>query len=631
MNSRLRGPLSILFFTLFSISLFASELTPSQQTDVRMLINLMDYIAKDYPLAVQDSAVINDFEYAEMLEFSGNAADYFQKLEEAGVLTYANGERAAIGNLAALINAKAASGEVSRQAEAIRAAIIARDLVPLAPAQWPNHRRGKALFAESCATCHGIYGAGDGPAGAGLQPAPTNLSDPSIMDGVSPLQAFNTITLGIEGTSMRAFEELSDQEIWDIAFYVMELPYLNAETNESNPVLPLAEVATLNNNALRDAHPGLDIPSLRKNGNLSIGSPLLLAKTLLISAESASVAGARDEAIALALKAYLQGIEPAEPKIKASDNQLFIRLESSMMGLRESIKSGTDEEIAEDFSMAHATIDEAEALLGSTERSMWMTATITLSILIREGLEAFFVILAILGILQSLNAKTALRWVHGGWIVAVLFGVVGWIFAGSLMQWDAQQRELMEGGIGLFAVAVLLYLGFWMHGKTNAAKWKAFVEDKVKGLISKNNMIGLASFSFLVVFREAFESVLFLSSLTVDGRESSNLGVLVGTVASAVLLALIAWAMLRWFKKLPISKVFLYSSIVVLALAFVLAGEGVHAIQEGGYLDIHSFPINLRWSLIGLYPTYETILTQLGVLGLIIVLWRFSTAKASTA
>lgn len=631
MNSRLRGPLSILFFTLFSISLFASELTPSQQTEVRMLINLMDYIAKDYRMAVQDGAVINDFEYAEMQEFSGNAANYFQKLELAGILANAEGERAAIGNLTALINAKASPIEVSRQAEAIRSAIVARDLVPLAPTQWPNRNKGKALFAESCATCHGATGAGDGPAGVGLQPAPTNLSDPSIMDGVSPLQAFNTITLGIEGTSMRAFNELSDEEIWDIAFYIMELPYLNAETDGSNPVLPLTEVATLSNNALRDAHPGIDIPSLRKKGNLSIGGPLQLAKTLLISAESAAVAGARDEAVALALKAYLQGIEPAEPKIKASDNQLFVRLESSMMGLRESIKSGTAEEIAEDFDVAHATIDEAEALLGSTERSMWMTAAITLSILIREGLEAFFVILAILGILQSLQAKTALRWVHGGWIVAVLFGVVGWVFAGSLMQWDAQQRELMEGGIGLFAVVVLLYLGFWMHGKTNAAKWKAFVEDKVKGLISKNNMIGLASFSFLVVFREAFESVLFLSSLTVDGRESSNLGVLVGTLASAILLAFIAWAMLRWFKKLPIAKVFLYSSIVVLALAFVLAGEGIHAIQEGGYLGIHSFPINLRWSLIGLYPTYETILTQLGVLGMIILLWRYSTAKASTA
>jgi len=134
-----------------------------------------------------------------------------------------------------------------------------------------------------------------------------------------------------------------------------------------------------------------------------------------------------------------------------------------------------------------------------------------------------------------------------------------------------------------------------------------------------------------VVFREAFESVLFLSSLTVDGRESSSIGVFIGTLTSAILLFFIAWAMLKWFKRLPISKVFLYSSIVVLALAFVLAGEGIHAIQEGGYLNIHSFPINLRISLLGLYPTYETLLGQVVVFGLILALWKYSTSKAMKA
>ncbi|NQV53930.1 MAG: FTR1 family protein [Flavobacteriales bacterium] len=596
-----------------------------------MLINLMDYIAKDYRMAVSDGEVINDFEFAEMQEFSGNALMYFLALEEAGILTDVSAEHDALTALNALIASKASPAEVSAQAAFIRAAIVERKLVPLAPLKWPNHANGKALFNDLCATCHGAEGKGDGPAGTGLTPSPTKLSDRSIMDGVSPLQAFNTITLGIEGTSMRSFKELSEEEIWDVAFYIMELPYTQEKAAESNPIITLTEVATMNNEALREAYPGLDIPSIRKRENLIISGPMEIARMLLNQAESASVAGAKDEAVVFALKAYLQGVEPSEPKIKASDNALFERLESSMMGLRESIKSGNAQEIQTNFEVAYSTIDEAEALLGSTERSMWMTAVITLSILIREGLEAFFVILAILGILQSMGAKTALRWVHGGWIAAVFFGVVGWFFAGSLMQWDAQSRELMEGLIALFAVVVLLYLGFWMHGKTNADKWKVFVETKVKGLISKNNMIGLASFSFIVVFREAFESVLFLSSLTVDGRESSNIGVLVGTLSSAVLLFFIAWAMLRWFKRLPISKVFLYSSIVVLALAFILAGGGVHAIQEGGYLDIHSFPINIRLSLIGLYPTYETIATQVLVFGLILALWKYSAAKVVKA
>jgi high-affinity iron transporter len=187
----------------------------------------------------------------------------------------------------------------------------------------------------------------------------------------------------------------------------------------------------------------------------------------------------------------------------------------------------------------------------------------------------------------------------------------------------------MEGLIALFAVLVLLYLGFWMHGKTESSKWKEFVETRIKTLLNKNNMIGLGAFSFVVVFREAFESVLFLSSLTADGATSSKLGVFLGFLVSAVVIFAIAWAILKWFKRLPISKVFLYSSIVVLALAFVLAGQGIHAIQEGGFLSINSFPINIRFSALGLYPTYESLLTQLGILGVIIVLWKVSSRKTS--
>jgi len=33
------------------------------------------------------------------------------------------------------------------------------------------------IFAERCATCHGVNGAGDGPASAGLTPKPRNFQD----------------------------------------------------------------------------------------------------------------------------------------------------------------------------------------------------------------------------------------------------------------------------------------------------------------------------------------------------------------------------------------------------------------------------------------------------------------------
>ncbi len=141
-------------------------------------------------------------------------------------------------------------------------------------------------------------------------------------------------------------------------------------------------------------------------------------------------------------------------------------------------------------------------------------------------------------------------------------------------------------------------------------------------------MIGLGFFSFVVVFRESIESVLFLSSLASDGRAESSMGVLIGFIISAVALFFIAWAMLRWFKKLPIANVFLYSSMIILALAFVLAGQGAHALQEGGFFNVSSFPFNIRISALGIYPTYETIATQLLSLICIAILWRWNNRKS---
>lgn len=621
----------ILFFSILNTSFAISD---SETTKVRMLINLMDYIAKDYKMAVSDGEVINKFEFSEMSEFSGNAQKFYTELVNSATILQDEQIVKELETLQLLIAQKSDVHAVTESADRIKLSIVALNLVSLVPPAWPNHQRGKALFESECASCHGATGAGDGAAGLGLTPSPTNFTDAGIMNGVSPLQAYNTITLGIEGTSMRAFTELSSEEIWDLSFYIMQLQYgePRAELASASHAEDLEQLATLSNEDLLALHPELDVKLLRTTNPVSKDDHITIARDLLHESETALRNGEVDKATTSALAAYLKGVEPIEARIKASDNKLFQELESTMLGVRNVIKSApSEQEIDAGFSGAYAALDEAEILLGNADRGVWMTAMLTFSILIREALEALFVILAILNILQSVNAKTAIRYVHGGWITAVLFGLIGWFFAGYLMQWDAQSRELMEGVIALFAVTVLLYLGFWMHGKSNALKWKAFVETRVKGLLSRNNMIGLASFSFIVVFREAFESVIFISSLTLDGNPESKRGVALGAIASAIVVFVFAWSMLKWFKKMPITKVFLYSTYVVLALAFILAGQGIHAIQEGGYLDISSFPINLRWPLIGLYPTYESIFTQLLVFGLIVTLWKLSARKLAKA
>lgn len=621
-----------LFFLGFLLTLSASSQTKSEEDNARMLINLMDYIAKDYQMGVSNGEVISEFEYAEMHEFVGTAVAKADELDASGVLSNEKVIKAELDQLHGLIRDTAAATDVAKQADKVKELVLQQDLVALVPDQFPNLEKGKSLFAAQCASCHGTYGAGDGPAGQGLNPAPTNFRNKDIMVGVAPFQAYNTIRLGIPGTSMRAFKELSDEEIWDVAFYVLSLQHLDNRSAKTEIEIDIVDLASLSDEDLKVKYPSANVAAHRSNPQpvevkkeiTATDKAKSLLKKSLLAYESRDKMGALNAA----LKAYLDGVEPIEAQVQASDNALFGRLEADMMKVRSLIEQDASLEALE-FAVITATetINEAEALLSSSERGVFDTALLTAGILIREGLEAFFVILAILGVLRKVNIPQATRWIHLGWIAAIVIGMISWFFTDSLMQWSAAERELMEGLIGIFAVGILLYLGYWLHGKTEAGKWKAFVEERILTLVNRNNLIGLSAFSFIVVFREAFESVLFISSLSAGGEGDSKIGILIGSIGSALLLFFIAVAMLRWFKKLPIKQVFQFSTIMVLTLAVILMGQGIHALQEGGYIGINSFPINLRIPILGIYPTIESILSQVGIVLLIIGLWKLNERK----
>lgn len=621
-----------LFFLGFLLTLSASSQTKSEEDNARMLINLMDYIAKDYQMGVSNGEVISEFEYAEMHEFVGTAVAKADELDASGVLSNEKVIKAELDQLHGLIRDTAAATDVAKQADKVKELVLQQGLVALVPDQFPNLEKGKSLFAAQCASCHGTYGAGDGPAGQGLNPAPTNFRNKDIMVGVAPFQAYNTIRLGIPGTSMRAFKELSDEEIWDVAFYVLSLQHLDNRSAKTEIEIDIVDLASLSDEDLKVKYPSANVAAHRSNPRpvevkkeiTATDKAKSLLKKSLLAYESRDKMGALNAA----LKAYLDGVEPIEAQVQASDNALFGRLEADMMKVRSLIEQDASLEALEIAVItATETINEAEALLSSSERGVFDTALLTAGILIREGLEAFFVILAILGVLRKVNIPQATRWIHLGWIAAIVVGIISWFFTDSLMQWSAAERELMEGLIGIFAVGILLYLGYWLHGKTEAGKWKAFVEERILTLVNRNNLIGLSAFSFIVVFREAFESVLFISSLSAGGEGDSKIGILIGFIGSALLLFFIAVAMLRWFKKLPIKQVFQFSTIMVLTLAVILMGQGIHALQEGGYIGINSFPINLRISILGIYPTIESILSQVGIVLLIIGLWKLNERK----
>lgn len=619
---------AILFFC--SIKSIAQVREPSLNHNARTLINILDYISLDYANAVRDGKIINLNEYNEMLDFTGQSINLFDSISREVKIDNKNMIEKQLSQVLSLIKEKEDKQLVGSKAQEIKKQLLTLHLIDLSPQQYPDISKGRELYSANCQSCHGEKGAGDGPLSASFTPRPLSFLSDSFIQFIPPLQIFNTSRLGIKGTGMRAYDELSDKELWDIAFYVKSLPFQDEHAgkpdsleklfNQSKANISLSDISQLSDKELLEksgknhsremlAAIRLHSPSGNENNSLSITLSFLDDALNLYKSNKPA------EAEQKVIFGYLEGIEPVEHQLMATDGSIVPELESRMNAVRSAIKAHKPAtEVEQKIEDAKVSIRKAMVLIDGQTYSFWFSFLIAASILLREGLEAVLIIITILGLLKSLKAKDAIKWVHYGWITAVIIGIASWFLTGWLISFGAQYREAMEAIGSLMAVVILLYVGFWLHNKTEAKKWKQFVEVRVTKLLDNKKMVGLAFISFIVVFREAFESVLFLSSLQMQVDEGSKNGIWMGALSSIIVVIILSKLLVQFSVKIPIQKLFKYSSIVILIFAVVLAGQGVHAFQEGGWVSVTGIPINFHSNVLGIYPTLETYAAQLIIL-----------------
>ena len=83
--------------------------------------------------------------------------------------------------------------------------------------------QGQNVFQQHCAVCHGRSGHGDGPAAAGLNPTPADLTAAHVDDHTDG-DLFWWLTYGIAGTAMPSWQEqLSESERWMVVHYIRSL------------------------------------------------------------------------------------------------------------------------------------------------------------------------------------------------------------------------------------------------------------------------------------------------------------------------------------------------------------------------------------------------------------------------
>lgn len=354
---------------------------------------------------------------------------------------------------------------------------------------------------------------------------------------------------------------------------------------------------------------------------------------ILDQAYEAAAAGKGDEGATLVNNAYYQYYEKLgfeKNVMNAISGDRVSQVEYQFKMTRKTMRDGgSDKEIKQLVDDLKSWLVKDAAILdgGASGNVNGFTKLVTSSagqaflILIREGLEALLVVAAVIAYLVKSGNKRFARWIYlgvvaglaGSGLVAVLFT---FLFGGS-----GPIQEISEGVCALIATLMLLWTSNWMLNKSSVEAWNNYIRNKteaaVAGAQSKvesgqglglGMIASLAMLSFLAVFREGAETVIFYESIYSMSQDAH--GMWVGGLAAAAVLIVIFLILRFTSVKIPIGPFFLVTSIVMAVLVVIFAGGGIHALIEGDLIEgtyLSSVPTN-DW--IGLYPYVETITAQ---------------------
>jgi high-affinity iron transporter len=563
--------LSRLLVVLFLLIASAAHASSAPQT----IVHILDYVGVDYAGAVENGRVTSEDEYKEMLEFTAQAIEQIDALQPT--LQHAK-LRTEARALAKLVADKASAVEVARTARALRFALIEAYQLQVAPQRSPDLKRAAGLYAQQCAGCHGAQGRGDGATARGMQPPPANFHDAERMEKRDRYSLYNTITLGVAGTAMKPYSELAEDDRWGLAYYVAGL-------------------------------------------GVSKHVPLEYARATLAETLQAYRKGDRGRAQQLAVAAYLEGFELVEPALDAVDPALRVSIERDMLELRTLMRNGaTGDAVEAHVERTRASLEAAERKLDGSSLTPAGAAASAFVILVREGLEAILVLAAIVAFLVKAGRRDALRYIHAGWIGALALGLVTWLVARYLVSVSGAGREMTEGVTALISAGILLYVGWWLHDKSHAAAWRQFIEQRLAGALSGGTIGALASLSFLAVYREVFETVLFYEALWAQAGEGAQSALFGGFAAGVAVLALVAALVFRYGVRLPIGVFFGVSAAFLALLAVVFAGQGVRALQEAGAIGATAIDLP-SISALGVFPTVQSLAAQACVLLVIVAVF----------
>ena len=665
---------------LGGIALGATPLS-AQEHPVRRVANIVSVAVEEYAKGVDaHGRLISDIEYHEASDFLADARAQATRLP---------GDRAATARiLLDSIIAAVSNRQPPEQVKALEqrfATSLGSEAALELPRKAIDLAQGRHLYENSCASCHGASGRGDGPASRGMRPSPPAIGDAATMSDVLPATMYRIVSVGISGTPMTGYAGgLTPEQRWNIVSYLVSLRATPEQIAEGEGLYtqrclqchgalgagdgPFAralsrlpqEIGSFPWQAghtdqqltavVRHGISGTAMPSAGDLGAEQVRNVVAYLRTLPLrgapSGGSPVVVQRRDDPVAesrqvlalleQALTATRGGrpsdagdiafdayiaFEPMESPARARNPGLVARMERLFADFKGAVRSG-------DIRVAEHARDAIEADMPSILQLTRPTGSgleafwQSLLIILREGLEAILVIGAIVAFLLKTGHRERLRSIWWGVAWGVIASAATAVVLKTVLSAMPASRELIEGSTLLVAVAVLFSVSYWLISKVEAAKWQQFIREKVSTALEQGGGTALAFVAFLAVYREGAETALFYQALFNEGPRVA-LPITLGILGGGAALAVIFTLFYRFGVRIPLRTFFGVTSVLLYYMAFVFIGKGIRELQEGNLVSITLIPGAPHLDALGLYPTVETLLAQL----VLIMLFVFALLK----
>lgn len=335
--------------------------------------------------------------------------------------------------------------------------------------------------------------------------------------------------------------------------------------------------------------------------------------TLVAALDRASRAIAAEDAEAAraALEDFVAAWPGSEDDVKARSHEVYEETEADMPRAL-ALLSADPPRLGE----AAPLVARMRERLAGLDEPPHYTAWDAGVILLREGLEAMLVVVALLSFLSRTGEARRRVWVWVGAAAGVGASVLLAFLLHALLSAAAAGvgAELVEGIAGLVSVALLFTVGAWLHSRASLAVWHGYVKRQVGRALARGALLSLALASFLAVTREGAETAIFYLGLA-PGIRTPDL--VLGIAGGALALVLAGAVLVRFGLAVPVRPFFLAAEALIDYLALKFAGTAVHALQAVGLLPAHPAAALPTWPWIGLYPTWESVLAQVALLVLI--------------